>query len=197
MRATRITLATLGAVSAAALLAGCGGEDASTTASATDPTTSSSSAEQATSPLTISDGWVKATDEGMTGAFGTLRNSGEQDIVITGGSSDIAGMVEAHVMTTDDSGQMVMTEAKDGHTVPAGGELVLEPGGPHLMLMQLEEPVVAGTDYVITVTTKGGESVDLTVAGREFSGAEEDYDGGEDDHSDDEHEHEHSEESSS
>ena len=195
MRATRITLATLGAVSAAALLAGCGGEDASTTASATDPTTSSSSAEQATSPLTISDGWVKATDEGMTGAFGTLRNSGEQDIVVTGGSSDIAGMVEAHVMTTDDSGQMVMTEAKDGHTVSAGGELVLEPGGPHLMLMQLKEPVVAGTDYVITVTTKGGEPVDLTVAGREFSGAEEDYDGGEDEHSDDEHEH--SEESSS
>ena len=71
-----------------------------------------------------------------------------------------------------------MTEAEDGHTVPAGGELVLEPGGAHLMLLQLTEPVVAGEDYVITVTTADDRSIELTFAGREFSGAQEEYEPG-------------------
>lgn len=128
--------------------------------------------------LTVTDGWVKATDDGMTGAFGTLKNLGEEDVVVTGGASEIAGDVEAHVMAPGQDGALVMTEAEDGHTVPAGGELVLEPGGAHLMLLQLTEPVVAGEDYVITVTTADDRSIELTFAGREFSGAQEEYEPG-------------------
>ncbi|WP_252976237.1 copper chaperone PCu(A)C [Janibacter melonis] len=110
----------------------------------------------------------------MTAAFGTLTNTGDEDVVITGGRSDLAGMVEAHVMSKDENGAMVMEEAKDGHTVPAGASSS-SPRGAHLMLMDLSSDVVAGEDYVVTVTTADGQEVDLTFAGREFSGAEEEY----------------------
>lgn len=151
-------------------LAACGSGTTTTTSGSTSTSTTDAPA------LTVTDGWVKATSEDMTGAFGTLKNSGDTDVVITGGSSDIAGMVEAHIMAKGDDGQMVMTKAEDGHTIPAGGQLVLEPGGAHLMLMKLTKDVVAGEDYVITVTTKDGQSIDLTFVGREFSGAQEEYD---------------------
>lgn len=152
-------------------LAACG--------SSTDTAGGSSTSSAGSGPtLTISDGWVKATDEGMAGAFGTLKNTGDEDVVITGGSSPVAGLVEAHVMAKGDDGATVMTKAEDGHTVPAGGEMVLEPGGPHIMLMKLKEPVVAGEDYVVTVTTKDGQDVELAFTGREFSGAQEEYDPG-------------------
>lgn len=161
-------------------LAACG--------SSTDTAGGSSTSSAGSGPtLTISDGWVKATDEGMTGAFGTLKNTGDEDVVITGGSSPVAGLVEAHVMAKGDDGATVMTKAEDGHTVPAGGEMVLEPGGPHIMLMKLKEPVVAGEDYVVTVTTKDGQDVELAFTGREFSGAQEEYDQGMS-HGDDAHE---------
>ncbi len=152
-------------------LAACG--------SSTDTAGGSSTSSAGFGPtLTITDGWVKATDEGMTGAFGTLKNTGDEDVVITGGSSPVAGLVEAHVMAKGDDGATVMTKAEYGHTVPAGGEMVLEPGGPHIMLMKLKEPVVAGEDYVVTVTTKDGQDVELAFTGREFSGAQEEYDPG-------------------
>lgn len=163
----RGALRALTALTLAGTLAACG--------SGTTTTEPAGTSTPAGETLTVTDGWVKATDEGMTGAFGTLKNTGEQAVVITGGSSEIAGDVEAHVMVEGDDGNLVMTEAEDGHTIPAGGELVLEPGGPHLMLMKLSEPVVAGEDYVITVTTVDEQSIDLSFAGREFSGAQEEY----------------------
>jgi copper(I)-binding protein len=171
MPTRRRALTTLAGLALVGTLAACGSSSGTTEATSTSTTPSGPA-------LTVTDGWVKATKDGMTGAFGTLKNTGSTDVVVTGGSSPIAGMVEAHVMTAGDNGQMVMTKAEDGHTVPAGGQLVLEPGGAHLMLMKLKEPVVAGEDYVITVTTKDGQDVDLTFTGREFSGAQEEYDPG-------------------
>ena len=174
MRTTHCrALRALVGLAAVTTLAACGsGETTSTTTAS-----SSSAASTSTPSLTVTDGWVKAVDasQDMTAAFGTLTNTGDEDVVITGGRSDLAGMVEAHVMSKDENGAMVMEEAKDGDTVPAGGALELTPGGAHLMLMDLSSDVVAGEDYVVTVTTADGQEVDLTFAGREFSGAEEEY----------------------
>ena len=180
MPTRRRALQALTGLTLVGILAACG--------SSTDTAGGSSTSAAGSGPtLTITDGWVKATEEGMTGAFGTLKNTGDEDVVITGGSSPVAGLVEAHVMAKGDDGAMVMTKAEDGHTVPAGGEMVLEPGGPHIMLMKLKEPVVAGEDYVVTVTTKDGQDVELAFTGREFSGAQEEYDPGMS-HGDDAHE---------
>lgn len=174
---TRLTR-TLRAVCALTLglsLAACGSDTGTPAGESSSSSSSTSSSSSSTSALTLTDGWVKATGEDMTGAFGTLKNTGDEDVVLTGGTSDLAGMVEMHVMTKDADGQMVMTKAEEGHTIPAGGELVLEPGGAHIMLMELTDEVVAGEDYEITVTTKDGEEIPLTFAGREFSGADEKY----------------------
>lgn len=142
----------------------------------TESTTPSATATTAARAITLEDGWVKATSEDMTAVFGTLKNPTDEDVVITGGDTPVAGMVQAHVMTKGDDGQMTMKEAKDGFTVPAGGTFVLEPGGAHLMLMDLTKPVRTGDDVPITVTTKDGASIELSAMGRKFTGAEETYD---------------------
>ena len=152
-------------------LGGCGADSTSETTPAT--ATGTSATEEA---LTVHDGWAKAADEGMTAAFGTLKNSGSKDLVVTGGKSDAAGMIETHVMVKDDSGQMVMTKTEDGFTVPAGGEFVLKPGGPHLMLMKLKHELKPGEEVVITVSDSSGGTYPLTFQVREFDGADESYD---------------------
>ncbi|WP_341853970.1 copper chaperone PCu(A)C [Brachybacterium sp. GPGPB12] len=90
--------------------------------------------------LTLVDPWVKAAEEGMTSAFGTLTNATGRALQLISASTPSAGMVEPHETMGDGSGGMSMQEKEGGFPVPDGGELVLEPGGDHLMLMDLAAP---------------------------------------------------------
>ena len=162
-----------------------------------DPAASTRSSTAVTAAgLVLDDGWVKAVDAGgttmsspspststaggmhemvpMTGMFGTLRNTSDRDITVTGGTSPAAGRVELHETVKNDSGAMQMQPKADGFTVPAGGTHVLQPGGDHVMLMGLTGPLANGTTTTLTLVTTAGDVV-LTVPVRAFPGAAESY----------------------
>ncbi|MEJ5913256.1 copper chaperone PCu(A)C [Pseudokineococcus sp. 1T1Z-3] len=177
------------ALGAAGLLAGCGADEP-----ATDPTpattqddgtqddaTQDDGASGSAEVLEVLDPWVVAADEGMTAAFGTLENTGDADVRITAVSSPASSVSELHEMAMAD-GAMVMREKDGGFVVPAGGSHVLEPGGDHLMLMDLLEPLQPGQEVTLTLTAEDGSTLDVTAPARSFSGAQEEYVGG-DDHS--------------
>lgn len=109
--------------------------------------------------LTIEKPWVRGTegakDTTMTAAFMSIANPGDQDVRVVGAESPVAGMVQVHEMATVD-GKMVMREAKDGVRVPAGGHEHLAPGGPHIMLMQLKQPLKVGDEVTVTVRFSDG-----------------------------------------
>ncbi|MCA1783697.1 MAG: copper chaperone PCu(A)C [Dermatophilaceae bacterium] len=170
------------AAAAALALSGCG--DTTTTTPAATATTAIA-ADPASAGLTLVDGWAKAVEEvtedgmgSMTGVFGTLTNSTDADIHLTGGSSPAASMVELHETVMSD-GTMVMREAADGFVVPAGGTFVLEPGANHVMLLGLTAPVRAGSDVEVLLTAEDGSEVTVVVAARTFAGGEETYAPGE------------------
>lgn len=148
-------------VAVAAVLAACGSSSAST---------SSSSA----APITAKDPWVKTATSGMTAAFVTLENSSSTADVLVSATSSAAGMVQLHEMVMQD-GQMVMQEKKGGIPVPANGTAVLEPGGNHIMLMELKEPIKAGEKVAITLTFSSGTTVQIEAAGRDYDGGNESY----------------------
>lgn len=140
---------------------------------------SSASPSMTTSPSaapseSMSSGMDRAGKGAMSAMFGTLRNTSDQDITITGGSSPAAGGIELHETVKNDSGQMQMQPKEGGFVVPAGGTHVLEPGGDHVMLMELTGSLVSGTSTTVTLTTAAGDVV-LTVPVRTFAGAEESY----------------------
>lgn len=134
---------------------------------------SSSATSDDASSLTITDTWVKAADEGMTAAFGTIENSSDHDITITGATSEAATAVELHEVVDD-----VMRPVEGGFTVPADGSLMLEPGGYHLMFMGIPAPIAAGDDVTVTLVLSDGSELELTAVAKDFAGANEDYDGG-------------------
>ena len=166
------------------------------TTTTSDPASTRSSSAVTAAALVLDDGWVKAVDAGgatmsspssstptaggmhemaaMTGLFGTLRNTSDRDITVTGGTSPAAGKVELHETVKNDTGAMQMQPKADGFTVPAGGTHVLEPGGDHVMLMGLTGPLANGTTTTLTLVTTAGDVV-LTVPVRAFPGAEESY----------------------
>ena len=81
----------------------------------------------------------------MTGVFGTLTNTTDKEVTITGGSSPVAGMVEVHETVKNDAGVMVMQPKAGGFVIPAKGTLELKPGGNHIMLMKMSAMPKIGT----------------------------------------------------
>ena len=161
------------ALSALAILAlaGCG--------SAGPAATTSSAAVPAGKTITATDPWVKAANDGMSAAFGNLENTGENDITVTSVSTPASTKLELHETVANESGQMVMREKTGGFTIPAHGSLALEPGGNHIMLMDITKPLKAGEDTTFTLTFSDDSTYEFHAPVKEYSGANENYEGSE------------------
>ncbi|ATO12671.1 hypothetical protein CO540_01480 [Micromonospora sp. WMMA2032] len=157
----------------AASVAACGSSDDPTTAAPSASTTASASAAASAGVLGIRDPWVKAADKGMTAAFGTLVNDGDADVTITGATTEVSPM-ELHEMTMKD-GKMVMQAKPGGIVIKARSSATLEPGGDHLMLMNLKQPVKAGDELSFTLTFADGRTQTFTAVAKPFTGAQESY----------------------
>ncbi len=77
MKNTRTIPALASLAIAAIALVGC---------ASTAPVTETPSATQADS-VTVTDAWVKATESGMTGAFGVIENTGDAEVTIVAAST--------------------------------------------------------------------------------------------------------------
>jgi len=126
----------------------------------------------------VEDAWVRATvgakDTTMTAAFMSLTNPGDSDIKLTSATSPVAGVVQLHEMATKD-GKMVMQEKAGGITVPATSHAHLSPGGDHIMLMGLKQPLKAGDEVPLTLTFSDNTTHDLTVPVKAFTEEEDHY----------------------
>lgn len=113
-------------------------------------------------PLTAQGARVVAVPPGIqeTSAFVTLRNTGRTPIVITGASSDAAGMVM--LMNTYRNGALTGMRATAALTVPAGGSLVMNETGDHLMLTRLRHPLKVGAAIQITLTGRDGRTLKVS-----------------------------------
>lgn len=154
------------AVAVAATLAACGSSGTSSTGSSA-PSTSASA-------VSASDAWVKTAPSGMTAAFVTLTNRSATDEVVVAATSPVSRMVQLHE-TVAQGGRMVMQENKDGIPVPANGTAILEPGGDHLMLMDVTAPIKAGEVVPFTLTFASGATLTFSATAKDFAGAQESY----------------------
>lgn len=171
MLKTRTTALLAALVAVSLSVAGCAATPSAETV--TEAPTAS-----AADSLTITDAWVKSADEGMSAAFGVLENSSGEDIVVESAESAASSMLELHETVENDSGEMVMQQKEGGFVIPAGSSFVLEPGGNHIMLMDVTAPLVAGAEVTFTLTLSDGSTFHFTAPVKDYSGATEEYVGG-------------------
>lgn len=131
--------------------------------------------QSAAAPLTVNDPYVKAAAAGeMTAIFGVLHNTTGSDLTVTSASTDVATTVELHEMVMD-NGRMVMRPRAGGFVVPANGNLALEPGGLHIMLIGLKKALAAGDQVSATLTLSDGRTITLSATVRDMANAKESY----------------------
>ena len=140
-----------------------------------DGSTWSKGLKRSASALQIEDQWVKAAESGMTAAFGVITNPTNKPIRVVGARSPrFAGVVQLHEVAMQ-GGKMQMKEKSGGFVIPAGGSVELKPGGDHLMLMKMRQPVTAGEMVPMLLITSDGGQLRFTAMGRVFAGANEEY----------------------
>jgi len=88
--------------------------------------------------------------------FMQLRNADRTADRVIGASSPVAGRVEMHVTVRE--GDVMRMRQVESFEIPAGGSFELKPGGAHLMLMGLTQPLKEGESVPLTLELeKGGE----------------------------------------
>jgi copper(I)-binding protein len=104
----------------------------------------------AVAQVSVKDAWVRGTVPGQkaTGAFMQITSSSDTSLVAV--ASPVAKVVEIHTMTHE--GGVMKMRAVDAIPVPAGKPVDLGPGGFHVMLMDLGQPLKEGDKVPLTLT---------------------------------------------
>lgn len=104
----------------------------------------------------VSPAWVRFLPPGLpnTAAYMTLRNLTDRDFEVVAAESPAAHVTELHDHVQDRAGIMRMRQV-ESIVIPANGEVELKPGGLHVMLIGLLEPLRDGQLVPITLSAVG------------------------------------------
>ena len=148
-------------------LAACGDSDSTSSSGTT-------AAPGTTTPVEVgvvaTGAWARSSPVvAEAGAvYMTLTTTTSEDAELVGASvpAMVAAAAEVHESSMGDGGMMSMRQVPSV-TVPAGGSVELAPGGFHVMLLQLAEPLVAGEDVPVTPSFADGDEVQVIATVRD------------------------------
>lgn len=100
--------------------------------------------------------------DSVSAIFMRLMNQGEEDDRLIAAVTDVAGLVEIHE-TKMMGDVMQMRPVEGGIEIPAGETVELKPGGYHVMLMELQQELVPGTAFLVTLAFESGTEVTVAV----------------------------------
>jgi copper(I)-binding protein len=137
-------------------VSGCGDDDGASGGSGTVEHVDGES-------VTVSDAWARSSPPGVADGVVYLTIESAQDDQLAGAlvPTDVAAAVEIHeTVAGDDGASMQQVEAVD---LPAGEAVTFEPGGLHVMLVDLAAPLVAGSSFELTLVFASSEPKTVTV----------------------------------
>lgn len=110
----------------------------------------------------ISQPWARATPKGASSAAGymTITNKGTAPDRVSCVSSDAAAQCQIHSMTME-GGVMKMRPVEGGLEIKPGETVTLQPGGYHMMLVDLKHPLEAGKTLKATLKFDKAGTVDV------------------------------------
>ena len=110
------------------------------------------------SNIEVNDSYVRATPPGLpnSAAFMTVVNNSDKDIAIVKASSSVSKVVELHTHDMKD-GVMKMYQVPK-IDIASKSQTVLKPGGFHIMLIGLYNPLKVGENVELTLELSNGET---------------------------------------
>ena len=114
--------------------------------------------------IVVEHPWARATPAGAkTGAaYMTLINNGSAGDRLLGATTPVADKIQFHSVT-EDNGVSRMREMHDVAVAP-GARVAFSPGGMHVMLVGLKQPLKEGQTFPLNLTFEKAGKVDVTVS---------------------------------
>ena len=114
--------------------------------------------------FTVDGAWARTSPMESTVGAAYMSITASADDALVGASVDmsVAMMTQVHETTTAADGSMGMQEIASIPMV-AGTPLVLEPGGYHVMIMELVAPLEVGSSFNVTLTFASGATTTVEV----------------------------------
>jgi len=118
---------------------------------------------RADNSLQWQDAWVRAMPPGTTvaAAYGSVTNAGDAEITVVGVTSSLGDEAQMHdVIAEGDQRRMVQLNEL---TIGPGETLSFQPGGKHIMLMNVSEAPAEGTEVELCALS-ANDATDCTLA---------------------------------
>ena len=108
--------------------------------------------------ITVQDPYVRLAPPNApaTGAFMVIKNTGDKDVKVLKADNPASRVTELHTHLNE-NGVMKMRPVP-AIEVKAKGQAVLQPGGLHVMMIDLKSPMKEGDVVPITLTFDDGSS---------------------------------------
>ena len=106
----------------------------------------------------VRDAWVRATVPGQKGTGAFMSITARDGAKLVGISSPVAGVVEVHEMKME--GDIMKMRAVPALDLPAGQTVQLKPGGYHVMLMDLKQPLPKDSKVPLTLRFKDAKGTE-------------------------------------
>lgn len=110
----------------------------------------------------VENAWVRATAPGQKVAGGFMSLTADADMTLVGGASPVSKTLELHFMRME-NGVMEMRQRKE-IALPRGQTVRLEPGGLHIMLIDLKGQIKPGQKVPMTLFVKGADGKEHKLA---------------------------------
>ena len=109
-------------------------------------------------PVEVHDAWARSTVKGQKGSGAFMNIRAKEGVKLVGVSSPVAGVAEVHEMKMD--GDIMKMRAVPSLELPAGQTVELKPGGYHVMLMELKQPLTQGSKVPLTLHFKNAQGTE-------------------------------------
>ena len=109
-------------------------------------------------PVKVEGAWARATVQGQKGTGAFMSLTAKDGAQLVGVSSPVAGVAEVHEMKME--GDIMKMRALPSLDLPAGKAVELKPGGYHIMLMDLKQPMVKDSKVPVTLVFKDAKGVE-------------------------------------
>jgi len=118
---------------------------------------------QIAASVEITNAWARATPAGAQNGAAYVTMQSPAGDRLTGVASRVAATAELHEMTM--AGTVMKMREVDGVDLPAGKAVTLKPGGFHIMLLGLKQPLHPGDKVPLTLTfaKAGTREIEATV----------------------------------
>lgn len=117
--------------------------------------------------LEVKDAWARpGTTGGTSAVYFVINNPGGQADKLLSAETDLAEAAELHESSMDAGGTMSM-HPQEFIEVPAGEQVSLQPGGLHVMLINLQSDLQPGQNVPLTLHFESAGTITLEAPVRE------------------------------